>query len=302
MSLGCNERDESMIAGIDGGGTSTKLELRDDSNRLLGRQTFGPFNISAIGVDGIRSVIRELAQAVDLSQIRRFCIGGAGVSYDGLRGLLLAEMGARGFTGRLRLCSDFETALRGALEGPGGILIAGTGSVAFGINEEGESARVGGWGHLIDDVGSGYSIGRDALAAAVRTEDGRMHAAMLRKGVLEAIGGADHRDVLNYVYYSGRDKSAVAALASVALRCAEAGDADALSLLQSNADQLTQIASALAARLKMERPRIALLGGLLANDTIYGRLVRRALQPVCETPEPEHDALWGAAQLAWEMA
>lgn len=290
-----------MIAGIDGGGTSTKLELRDDDNRLLGRQKFGPFNVSAVGIEGVRSVIRQMAQAVDLSQIRRFCIGGAGVSYVGLRELLLDEMGESGFAGQLRLCSDFEIALRGAMQGPGGILIAGTGSVAFGINEKGESVRVGGWGHLIDDAGSGYTIGRDALAAAVRTEDGRMQAHALRKGVLEAIGGADNRDVLNYVYYSGKDKSAVAALASVVLQCAEAGDEASITVLENNARELTEIARALAERLQMKRPRVALLGGLLANDTVYGGIVRKALLPVCETPEPEHDALWGAAQLAWEM-
>ena len=290
-----------MIAGIDGGGTSTKLELRDDDNQFLRRLAFGPFNVSAVGVDGVRAVLRELADAVELSRVRRFCVGGAGASYDGLRELLLTELGARGFAGQLRLCSDFEIALRGAMDGAGGILIAGTGSVAYGVNERGESARVGGWGHLIDDAGSGYAIGRDALAVTVRAGDGRMRADALRAAILAAIGGTDNADVLNYVYYSGRDKSAIAALAATVLHCADAGDATALRILRDNAAQLTEIARALAERLGMPRPRIALLGGLLANDTLYGRMVREALAPVCLTPDPEHDALWGAAQLAWEL-
>ncbi|MDD3337182.1 MAG: BadF/BadG/BcrA/BcrD ATPase family protein [Eubacteriales bacterium] len=290
-----------MIAGIDGGGTSTKLELRDDDNQPICRMKFGPFNVSAVGIEGVRSVIDEMAKNVELSGIRRFCIGGAGVSYDGLGELLRKQMSAHGFVGQLRLCSDFEIALRGAMKGPGGILIAGTGSVAFGNNDVGAQARVGGWGHLIDDAGSGYTIGRDALAVTVRAEDGRMDADMLRHCILYKIGGRDNQDVLNYVYYSGRDKSAVAALAAVVLHCAEEGDAISVKLLENNAAQLLEIVMALVKRLQMNRPRIALLGGLLANDTLYGRIVREALRPVCETPEPEHDALWGAAQLAWEM-
>lgn len=290
-----------MIAGIDGGGTSTKLELRDEDNQPLGRMKFGPFNVSAIGTEGVRAVVRDIAKAVDLSHISRFCIGGAGVSYEGLRKLLLDEMGAHGFAGQLRLCSDFEIALRGSMDGSGGILIAGTGSVAFGINEAGESARVGGWGHLIDDAGSGYTIGRDALAATVRAEDGRMSADALRSEILREIGGKDNRDVLDYVYYSGKDKSAIAALAAVVMRCADRGDTVSQNILESNAEELSKIARALADRLKMKRPRVALLGGLLLYDTVYGRLAREALRPVCEAIAPEHDALWGAAQLAWEM-
>ena len=78
-----------MIAGIDGGGTSTRLELRDDANRPVQRLTFGPFNISAVGEAGVRSVLRELCEAVDVRAIDRLCVGGAGVSFAGLRELLL---------------------------------------------------------------------------------------------------------------------------------------------------------------------------------------------------------------------
>lgn len=290
-----------MIAGIDGGGTATRLELRDDRNQVLKRLAFGPFNIAAVGEDGVRAVIRDIACAVPMAQISRLCIGGAGASFAGLHDLLLAELGRYGFAGRLLLCADFDIALRGAMDGPGGVLIAGTGSAAFGRNAAGERIRVGGWGHLIDDEGSGYAIGRDALAAAVRTADGRLHADRLQRAVYAFIGARDAQGVLDYVYYSGRDKSAIAAAARTVLDCAEAGDEISMEILRQSAGELAKLAGALAARLGGERPRIALLGGLLANDTRYGAIVRELLAPVCDTPEPLHDALWGAAQLAWEM-
>ena len=290
-----------MIAGIDGGGTSTKVELRDEQNRVLRRMAYGPFNIAAVGEAGVREVLRALAKDVCVREITRLCVGGAGVSFAGLGELLAEELHALGFAGRMTLVSDFEIALRGAMDGPGGILIAGTGSVAFGRNEAGETARVGGWGHLIDDVGSGYALGRDALAAAVQTGDGRMQAHALRAAVLEAIGGQGTPDILNYVYYSGRDKSATAALASCVLTCAAAGDAASRDILARNAQELVRIVGALAQRLSMECPRVALLGGLLQNDTPYAQVVRERLGAVCEPVAPAHDALWGAAQLAYEM-
>ena len=289
-----------MIAGIDGGGTSTKVELRDADNRLIQRMAFGPFNISAVGEAGVRSVLRELCEAVYVRAIDRLCVGGAGVSFAGLRELLLDELGAHGFAGGLTLCSDFESALRGAMDGPGGILIAGTGSVAFGRNAAGDTARVGGWGHLIDDVGSGYALGRDALAAAVQTGDGRLQAHALRAAVLHQIGGQGTPDILNYVYYSGRDKSAVAALASCVLSGAAEGDDACREILSRGAVELTRIVRALAQQLSMERPRVALLGGLLQNDTPYAQIARQQLAAVCEPVAPAHDALWGAAQLAYE--
>ena len=290
-----------MIAGIDGGGTSTKLELRDEDNRVLRRMAFGPFNVSAVGEAGVRAVLREMTQAVDVRGITRLCVGGAGASYAGLRELLLDELGTHGFAGSLALETDFTIALRGAMDGPGGILIAGTGSVAFGRNEAGQTARVGGWGHLIDDAGSGYALGRDALAAAVRADDGRLCAPALRRAVLVKTGAKDTRGILDYVYYSGRDKSAVAAVASCVLDCAADGDAVSREILARNAGELTQIAGALARQLSMERPRVALLGGLLQSDNAYSRCARERLAAVCEPVSPAHDALWGAAQLAYEM-
>ena len=196
----------TWVAGIDGGGTSTRLQVRDAQNAVLSSAEFGPFNIASIGEQAFCQRLDELwAACPALANCAALCIGGAGVSSPKARQLLEASLAQRGFAGALMLCSDFEIALRGAMDGPGCILIAGTGSVGFGRNTAGQTARVGGWGHLIDDCGSGYALGRAALALAVQTADGRADAQTLLKAVYQATGSQDVQGILNYVYYSGQD-------------------------------------------------------------------------------------------------
>ena len=292
---------QRMFIGIDGGGTSTKVEIHRGGQSE--RRKYGPFNISAIGEEAFRKLLREMfADWGGLEECRAICVGGAGVSCGELEQILREELKPTGFDGKLLLRSDSEIALRGAVDGPGCILIAGTGSIGFGMNEAGETARVGGFGHLIDDEGSGYALGRDALSAAVRTLDGRMDAALLRDGVLRFIGGRDTGDILNYVYYQNRGKAAVAALSRVTVECAVQGDETALAILRRGAQELRGIVEALARRLRMEKPRLALLGGLLDHEGIYRALAEEALRPVAQVVQSAHDALWGAAKLAEEAA
>ena len=277
----------TWVAGIDGGGTSTRLQVRDAQNAVLSSAEFGPFNIASIGEQAFCQRLDELwAACPALADCAALCIGGAGVSSPKARQLLEASLAQRGLAGALMLCSDFEIALRGAMDGPGCILIAGTGSVGFGRNTAGQTARVG----------------RAALALAVQTADGRADAQTLLKAVYQATGSQDVQGILNYVYYSGQDKSAIAALAKAVLACAQAGDEASLAILRQGAAELARIAQALSKRLDMPRPRLALLGGLLTHDSPYRVLAFEALLPYAQIVSAQHDALWGAAQLAYEKS
>lgn len=288
-----------LYAGIDGGGTSTRLELRDEKNQLVSRHYFGPFNISSIGEAAFRSLIRQIGSSHHAERWAVLCVGGAGISFPGLQDIILEELSSCGFSGKLILRPDYAIALHGAIHGPGCVLITGTGSVGYGENGP-LSARVGGWGHLIDDTGSGYAIGRDALAAAVKHLDGRQHAPELCHRVLKAIHGHGIPDILNYVYYQGRDKSDIARLAGCVLEGAEAGDATCISILRVNTQSLVPIVQALSAQLALDLPEVALLGGLTENNALYHKMVKTELSKVCHVIPAEHDALWGAAQFAWE--
>lgn len=291
-----------FIAGIDGGGTHTRLELRDEENRFLRREAFGPFNLNAIGEAAFRELLaRVFASCGSMAECGRLCVGGAGISNPAVGEILEQELKKAGFSGVWKLCGDQEIALRGAMEGPGVAVIAGTGSICFGKNPEGQTARSGGYGHLIDDGGSGYALGRDVLSAAVRTADGREDCPGMLDAVYRRLDGKEPGDIVSFVYSKDTDKAAIAQFASVALTLAEAGEPVALNILETGARELSRLVTAVQKRLGLESCTIALLGGLLSTDNPYRRAVAERLSAQGKVIAPAHDALWGAAQMAWEL-
>ena len=291
-----------FIAGIDGGGTHTRLELRDDQNRLLSRQEFGPFNINSIGEEAFRSLLRQVFAACgDMEECRKICFGAAGISNPRMGEILKEELKNAGFSGKWKLCGDQEIALRGAMDGPGVAVIAGTGSICFGKNAAGDTARSGGYGHLIDDGGSGYALGRDVLSAAVRAIDGRSKDRAILEVVYARLGGSVPGDIVSFVYSPDTDKSAIAQYSHIALNLAEAGNGEAQAILETGAAELHALVKAVQEKLEIETCPIALLGGLISEDNIYRRTVAAKLGELGTVLAPKHDALWGAAQMAWEL-
>ena len=178
-----------LIAGIDGGGTHTRLELRDGDNHFLRREEFGAFNLNSIGEAAFRRLLRQVFAACGgMTDCEKICIGAAGISNPAVGDILMQELNDAGFTGKWKLCGDQEIALRGAMDCPGAAVIAGTGSICFGKNRDGQTARSGGYGHLIDDGGSGYALGRDVFRAAVRALDGREEDPAILKAVYARLG------------------------------------------------------------------------------------------------------------------
>ena len=147
-----------LAAGIDGGGTRTTLECRSPEGAVLCRESFGPFNLNSIGEERFAALWAEIIGFLNAQgTCSALCAGAAGISNPRVRALTAQAMERAGIV-RWKLVGDHETALYGALSGqPGCALIAGTGSICCGRNARGEFVRAGGWGHLIDDGGSGYA-------------------------------------------------------------------------------------------------------------------------------------------------
>lgn len=290
-----------FIAGIDGGGTHTRIEIRDMENRLLRRGEFGPFNINSIGEAAFEALLREVfAWCGGMENCTRLCIGAAGSSNPKAEQILSRELENAGFRGNWRLCGDQEIALRGAIDGPGIVVIAGTGSICFGKNADGQTARSGGYGHLIDDGGSGYALGRDVLSIAVRAADGRVKETGILQAVCDRLNGGAEK-IVPFVYGSETDKAAIAQFAAIALEQAHRGDREAWHILRQEAEELSQMVAAVQERLDMSKCRIALLGGLLTSENPYRQAVVDTLTYLGTVVPARQDALWGAAQMAWEL-
>ncbi|MBQ9198398.1 MAG: ATPase, partial [Clostridia bacterium] len=155
--------------GWDGGGSSTKVFLLPEEGAACQTQGFGPLNPNGSTPGAVRQTVADCVQwmanqAGGLKGCGGLVIGIAGVSNLYVAQLLENAVRECGYHGNLRLLGDQEIALAGAIDGPGAILIAGTGSICFGRDKAGHTFRAGGFGYLIDDAGSGYAIGRDILA------------------------------------------------------------------------------------------------------------------------------------------
>ena len=162
--------------GIDGGGTKTTCAVGDEI-RLLAKATAGPSNIVRVGEAQARqSLIQAVRQAcaacgIAPKQVIRTCVGGSGAARPELAAIIrsiLAEI----LPSPIDVIGDMETSLEAAFgDGPGVIVIAGTGSIAYGRDKAGNTLRAGGWGFEIGDEGSAHWIGRCAVSALLRASD-----------------------------------------------------------------------------------------------------------------------------------
>ena len=292
-----------LAAGIDGGGTRTTVECRRMDGSVLCRKVFGPFNLNSIGEERFSALWDEIIAFLDAQgQCTALCAGAAGISNPRVQALTARAMERAGIA-RWRLVGDHETALHGALSGqPGCALIAGTGSICCGRNAQGEFVRTGGWGHLIDDGGSGYALGRDALAAVVRQWDGRGEATVLSELSPARLGTKTPQELIAHVY--GGDKSRIAALSPLVGEAASQGDKAALAIYERGGAELTALVTATADRLGLEQGEVAMLGGLLTHDkhlraAFIAGLAEKA--PGLRCVEPRQDAAAGAAMLALDL-
>jgi N-acetylglucosamine kinase-like BadF-type ATPase len=165
----------------------------------------------------------------------------------------------------IEVVGDGEIAFEDAFgAGPGVLIIAGTGSIAYGRNARGDTARAGGWGHAISDEGSGYWIGAEAIRAALRARD-RGEDSVLLLEVVDAIGARDVDEFI--VRVNANPAPDFAALVPVTIAAADAGDSIANAVLVSAGRELASVAEVLIHRLfePSDEVCVATHGGVLTN-------------------------------------
>ncbi|MEJ8543755.1 N-acetylglucosamine kinase [Brevibacillus borstelensis] len=191
--------------------------------------------------------------------------------------------------------NDGFAALLGATNGePGILVIAGTGSIAFGVNKAGETARSGGWGHRVGDEGSGYWIGKQAVTAVLKAADGRGSQTALIDLLLPHIGLSHVEELFNWTYGSQCSVEKIGELSLLVSQAADRGDKVALGILEKAGEELFHAARAVMERLGMDNEpfKMILQGGVLQNDervrsTVMQKIRSAAPQVVIDKAQNE---------------
>jgi N-acetylglucosamine kinase-like BadF-type ATPase len=288
--------------GIDGGGTKTDLAIVDANGDLLVSKQGPTSNQAIVGFaqasGTLIALITEAAAEVNLAlPLTAGWIGMAGSDRPEDRDAFGAALDD--LVGNLRVTNDAELVLSGTPGGVGIALIAGTGSIAYGRNEEGVSGRSGGWGHIFGDEGSAYRVAVDGLRAVAAAADGRGSETALTAALMAAWQAETPQALITHVYRPEVRKADIAATAPVVVTAAENGDAIALTILHDAGDDLASLVSSLARRIPFAvPPPVACTGGLILQSAIVRDRVISRLDPRLVIPRltPVDDIAVSVAQ------
>jgi glucosamine kinase len=263
------------VLGFDGGATKTECILMDSTRQVRATTRSGPSNPLRVGFDAASSAIAQAAQfatrdvGLDPAQINAVCAGLAGVGSSQSHEEMLRLLTGMFPKAAVRLITDLELSLEAAGQSPAIVLVAGTGSAAIGRDADGHTVRAGGHGPLLSDQGSAYDVGRQAVAAAVRSRD--------RTGIETALG----TKILHHLKFSSwtelRDRARTSAdevfprAFPVVAAAADAGDTSAQSLLHSAAHEIAILADALVERLHLRDSTfyLAKTGGIIGVSKFF---------------------------------
>ena len=273
-----------LLAGFDAGQTHTTCRLAlGDGEALAEAEGPGVVHLAAPG--GQQRFTAALRESLEAARVRlpeawlpvplaAAAVGASGIEAGSsvqTQGLTLAAAALGLPSDRLVVTGDERTALRGAFpEGPGIVVISGTGTIAVGSDGRGRHHRCAGWGWLLDGAGSTMDIGRDALALSLRMADGREPDGPLREAIWQVLGldpldpDAPQR-IKALVVDPAFGAAGFARLAPELHRLAEGGDRPAIAILERNAEALVTMVAAVAAALDLREPPVAALGGGLIH-------------------------------------
>lgn len=278
--------DEIIVIGVDGGGSKTLAWVAGEDAAPLGEAT-GPASAVIPGAERhsaevIAQTVLQAMRAAGRENVRprALCAGLAGVGREAPRNALAAALESMDLAEDIIVRPDAAIAMDDAFgEGPGILLIAGTGSVAFGRGPAGTDGRAGGWGPVCGDEGSGAWIGRRALSVVTAASDGREPDTALTGALLTVAEVNEVDDLIPWA--AAATPAQLATLAPVVVAVADAGDLRANALLSLAAEELVLHVRALARRLFVDERAdipVALSGGLLAPGGPLRRRVEHRLR------------------------
>ncbi|HEV8381764.1 MAG TPA: BadF/BadG/BcrA/BcrD ATPase family protein, partial [Gemmatimonadales bacterium] len=258
----------AVLLGVDCGGSHTALVVGDRHARVLSRAEGPGSAMRPGGEERSAAVILDVARrATAEAQVSLpatlALVGAAGAGRAPEQEALARAITAAGVADRVEVRSDMEIALAAAFGNKSGILInAGTGSIAYARTPDGRLHRAGGHGWQLGDEGSGYWLGRRALAAAARAQDGLEESSTLLERLLVTLGLQTFDDLIRWT--ATATPAQVAALAPHVLNAAREGEIVAQRIVADAAVELSQLVAVLTRQFpELDTIKMATIGGLL---------------------------------------
>ena len=301
------------LIGFDCGATKTECALTDINGNILYTTTGGAANFLVTGTDGTSRIILSLLNDcikklnTDYSEIENIVIGAAGAGRkkdaEKLESSLLEIFSADEIKIKsLKVVSDAQIALQGAFPNEVGfILIAGTGSIIYGKDEKGNIYRTGGFGRLLGDEGSGFSIGKKGLQAAAKYFDGRGEETLIIKLIEEKYSIRTTDELIAKVYNENFD---IASVAEVVIIAAKKEDQIAHHILLEESEELIHHLSTMMKKMNTIDLSVSFAGSLILNNNVYSDMLRGKIKtslPSVKIVVPKYSPIEGAILLAKEM-
>ncbi|WP_338250401.1 N-acetylglucosamine kinase [Dictyobacter halimunensis] len=290
-----------FFLGLDSGGSKTYATIVDAEGKEVGHGLAEGSNFTQVGLEvatqRMREAIEAAARAAGCSlPVGKAWLGVAGVARQEHIDALLPKLSSCAEV--IHITNDAELGLCALEQRVGVAVIAGTGSIVLGRNAEGRKARAGGWGYLLGNEGSGYTIGQNALVAALQFADGRGQPTALLDLILREWHLSRVGEVISQVYAQA-GRATVARLSRIVFEAARAGDQIAQDIIERNAYELARTCNAVCSRLDFSRSGVplALVGGLFVHEIPYRERVLdhiRERTPLARIEIVSAPSLWAA--------
>ncbi len=301
-----------FVVGVDCGATSTKATafevLGDGSLKPLARVVCGPSNPAstdrAVGQTNIMECLRKLAEETGLRRFDLVAFSAAGTGHGAWRDYYVEAVLNTGLADKVMVFEDYLVAHYACFEGrPGIVAISGTGSSAYGVGSDGTEAKVGGWGHLIDDGGSAWHAGKEGIRAALKYLDSRGPYTSLLGDLIQYLRISDVGEIITKVYGHKAPKTLIAGFAKHVVQEAMNGDRVAKEIIEKEAKELTELLLAAGKLLGEEGLPLCVVGGFYEGaKALLKPVMLKELSRRIRNPPQLREALKSLEEAAAEIA
>ncbi|MFS0674128.1 N-acetylglucosamine kinase [Ornithinibacillus sp. 179-J 7C1 HS] len=276
------------VVGIDGGGTKTAIVLADLDGNVLMNRTYGSTNPNAVSKEELERTFQQIFQHIKeklKGNINKVVSVFAGISGAGSKASLklLEEIITPNFlpATKITVVVDTINALySGTFGKPGIVQICGTGSITYGMNDQKKQDRVGGWGYLLGDEGSGYDVGQKGIAAALRFVDGRGPNTVILDLLYEYFQVEEGRALIDNIYHSHNPRLEISKVSRIVFKAVDLHDQVALEIINDVSKEISLSIYTLYQKLFRydEQVEVILCGGLFSNQEILPGLIQENIK------------------------